>query len=246
VVKIIFNIVVRIVLTNPSFIEARQFTTLAGLFLFRVYAFPTAPFSHSLFCMYQYILFYKPFNVLSQFSAEGDKKTLAHYLPHVAKNIYPVGRLDYDSEGLLLLTDDKALTHQLLDPSFKHKRTYFVQVEGTATNEAITKLQQGVIINIDGKPYTTKRAEAELLTGAPALPDRDPPIRYRKCVPDSWLSLTLTEGRNRQVRRMTAAVGFPTLRLLRYSIGSITIGNMQPGDTRELSVSDKQQLFNRL
>jgi len=193
--------------------------------------------------MYDYFIFYKPFNVLSQFSEEGDKKTLAHYFPHVAKNIYPVGRLDYDSEGLLLLTNDKALTHQLLDPSFKHKRTYYVQVEGTITTEAIEKLQRGVTISIDGKKYTTQKAWAEMLTEEPLLPDRDPPIRFRKNVPDSWLSLTLTEGKNRQVRRMTAAVGFPTLRLVRYSIGSINIEGMQPGSYRKLEHRDKQLLF---
>jgi 23S rRNA pseudouridine2457 synthase len=195
--------------------------------------------------MFDYFIFYKPFNVLSQFSEEGDKKTLAHYLPHVAKNVYPVGRLDYDSEGLLLLTNDKALTHQLLDPSFKHKRTYLVQVEGLINAVAIKNLQQGVIITIDGKKYTTLPAEAELLSAPPLLPDRNPPIRYRKNVPDSWLSLTLTEGKNRQVRRMTAAVGFPTLRLVRYSIGSVTIGNMQPGESIKLTGTDKQLLFSR-
>ncbi|MDR3679059.1 MAG: pseudouridine synthase [Flavipsychrobacter sp.] len=195
--------------------------------------------------MFDYFIFYKPFNVLSQFSEEGDKKTLAHYLPHVAKNVYPVGRLDYDSEGLLLLTNDKALTHQLLDPSFKHKRTYLVQVEGLINTAAIKSLQQGVTITIDGKKYTTLPAEAELLSEPPLLPDRNPPIRYRKNVPDSWLSLTLTEGKNRQVRRMTAAVGFPTLRLVRYSIGNVTIGNMQPGESIKLASTDKQLLFSR-
>lgn len=195
--------------------------------------------------MHDYIIFYKPFNVLSQFSAEGDKQTLAHYLPGVAKNIYPVGRLDYDSEGLLLLTNDKTLTHQLLDPSFGHQRTYYVQVEGLINDEAIQQLSKGVIISIDGKKYTTQPAEATILTTPPALPERNPPIRYRKNVPDSWLSLTLTEGKNRQVRRMTAAVGFPTLRLVRYSIGTVTIAGMQPGTYHMLKAADKQLLFSR-
>jgi len=110
--------------------------------------------------MPQYFLFHKPYNVLSQFSAEGDKITLAHYFVNVSKNIYPVGRLDYDSEGLLLLTDDKQLTHRLLDPAFAHTRTYWVQVEGTITDEAINKLQHGVVINIDGKAHHTKKAAA--------------------------------------------------------------------------------------
>jgi 23S rRNA pseudouridine2457 synthase len=180
--------------------------------------------------MPRYYLFYKPYQVLSQFSAEGDKRTLADFFKDIPRNVYPVGRLDYDSEGLLLLTDDTSLTHRLLDPSFAHPRTYWVQVEGTVTDEALRQLQQGVVINIDGKPYRTKSATAKLLRDEPQLPERNPPIRFRKNVPTTWISLTLTEGKNRQVRRMTAAVGFPTLRLVRYAIGKITIENLQPGE----------------
>jgi 23S rRNA pseudouridine2457 synthase len=193
--------------------------------------------------MLQYYVFYKPFNVLSQFSAEGDKMTLADFFKEIPKDIYPVGRLDYDSEGLLLLTNDKALTHQLLDPKFAHPRTYWVQVEGEITQRAIEQLSQGVLININGKQYKTKPAIAELMKGEPEVPDRNPPIRFRKDIPTSWLSLTLTEGKNRQVRRMTAAVGFPTLRLIRYSIGAITIENLQPGQFKALKAAEKDQLF---
>ncbi len=171
--------------------------------------------------------------MLSQFSEEGNKKTLAHFFSGISKDIYPVGRLDYDSEGLLILTNDKSLTHQLLDPKFAHARTYYAQVEGTVTDEAIKKLEAGVEITVDGKKYKTKRAKAVLIA-EPVLPDRDPPIRFRKNVPTSWISLTLTEGKNRQVRKMTAAVGFPTLRLVRYSIGKLTIDGMEPGVYMEM------------
>ena len=182
--------------------------------------------------MPRYYLFYKPYQVLSQFSAEGDKRTLADFFKGIPKNVYPVGRLDYDSEGLLLLTDDASLTHRLLDPSFAHPRTYWVQVEGTVTEDALQQLKQGVTINIDGKLYRTKKAVAKVLHDEPHLPERNPPIRYRKNVPTTWISLTLTEGKNRQVRRMTAAVGFPTLRLVRYAIGNIAIEDLQPGTHR--------------
>ena len=193
--------------------------------------------------MPQYYLFYKPFHVLSQFSAEGDKQTLQHYFPHVSKNVYPVGRLDYDSEGLIVLTDDKTLTHRLLDPAQAHERTYWVQVEGRMTQDAIEKLQHGVNISIDGKAHHTKKAKAVILTSDPEVPERNPPIRFRKNVPASWIALTLTEGKNRQVRRMTAAVGFPTLRLIRYAIGSITINGLEPGKYRMLQPGELPLLF---
>ncbi len=180
---------------------------------------------------------------MSQFSPEGDKQTLAHYFTDVSKNVYPVGRLDYDSEGFLLLTDDKALTHRLLDPSFAHKRTYFVQVEGDITQQAIKKLCSGVEISIDGKKYMTKKAEAEILPYEPELPERNPPIRFRQNIPTSWIALTLTEGKNRQVRRMTAAVGFPTLRLVRYAIGRINIEGMKSGEYKLLDEAIKNRLF---
>jgi len=193
--------------------------------------------------MIQYYIFYKPFNVLCQFSPEGEKKTLAHYLLHLSKDIYPVGRLDHDSEGLLLLTNDKALTHHLLDPKFEHQRTYWVQVEGSITEEALRQLEEGVNISIDGKKYKTRPAIAKVFDTEPQVPDRDPPIRYRKEIPTSWLSLNITEGKNRQVRRMTAATGFPTLRLIRYSIGKVTIDGMQPGECKRADEYIKRALL---
>ncbi len=170
--------------------------------------------------------------MLTQFSGEGP--TLAT-LGEFPKEVYPVGRLDKDSEGLLLLTDDKGLNHQLLNPRFAHQRTYYVQVEGIPTPEALAQLQAGVTIQVDGKAYRTKPAVAKLLEDAPTLPDRDPPIRYRASIPDRWLALTLIEGKNRQVRKMTAAVGFPTLRLVRFSMEKITLDGMGVGEVRELS-----------
>jgi 23S rRNA pseudouridine2457 synthase len=181
----------------------------------------------------RYILFYKPYEVLSQFSPSGDKKTLADFFRKLEKDVYPAGRLDYDSEGLLLLTSDKLLAHQLTDPRYGHQRTYYVQVEGLITNEALQQLSSGIDIRIDGKVHRTKPATALGLEEEPVLPPRNPPIRFRKTVPASWISLTLTEGKNRQVRRMTAAAGFPTLRLVRYAIGHVTIAGMQPGDAVE-------------
>ncbi len=183
---------------------------------------------------FQYLLFYKPFRVLSQFSPEGDKQTLADYLGDLPKDIYPVGRLDYDSEGLLLLTNDKQLTHRLLDPAEGHPRTYWVQVEGAITEAAMERLQRGVTIAVDGRKHRTRPARAERL-GAVEVPERNPPIRFRAAIPTSWIALTLTEGKNRQVRRMTAAVGFPTLRLIRVAIGRLDAGGLEPGQWREVA-----------
>lgn len=193
--------------------------------------------------MHRYFLFYKPFQVLTQFSAEGEKKTLAHFFKNIPKDIYPVGRLDYDSEGLLLLTNDKKLTTQLLEPRQNHKRTYYVQVEGVADEIAIKNWQKGVMITVNGKPYKTLPADATILKTEPTLPERNPPIRFRKNIPTSWCTLTLTEGKNRQVRKMTAAVGLPTLRLVRYSIGKINVDGMQAGDIKEISAQEATQLY---
>jgi 23S rRNA pseudouridine2457 synthase len=179
----------------------------------------------------RYFIIYKPFGVVSQFSGEGP--TLAS-LGAFPKEVYPVGRLDKDSEGLLLITDDKWLNHHLLNPRFGHQRTYFAQVEGVPTPEALKQLQSGVVINVEGKDYKTKQVIAKVLDPAPDLPDRDPPIRFRVNIPDTWIQLTLIEGKNRQVRKMTAAVGFPTLRLVRYSMEKITIEGFQPGEIREM------------
>lgn len=176
-----------------------------------------------------YFLLYKPYGYLSQFSAADGHEGLGS-LGDFPKTVYPVGRLDHDSEGLLLLTDDKALNHQLLNPRFAHARSYWAQVEGAITPEACTRLAAGVDIKIKGKTHHTLPAKASLLLPEPALPDREPPIRYRKSIPTSWLKLELIEGKNRQVRKMTAAVGFPTLRLVRVAIADLQLGAMQPGD----------------
>lgn len=180
--------------------------------------------------------------MLSQFSPEGDKKTLAQ-LGNFPKDVYPVGRLDADSEGLLLLTNDKELNHRLLNPKFKHKRSYWAQVDGTATPEAIEKICKGVSITVDGKKYQTLPCKALLLTSEPNLPEREPPIRFRKNIPTSWIELTLHEGKNRQVRKMTTTVGFPTLRLVRIAIEGIRLEQMQPGDVQKL---DKDIIYRLL
>ena len=180
--------------------------------------------------------------MLSQFSSEGDKPTLAQ-LGTFSKDIYPVGRLDADSEGLLILTNDKELNHRLLNPKFKHQRTYQAQVEGAATIEAINNFTKGVTITVDGKPYHTLPALARILEVEPSVPERNPPIRYRKTIPTSWIELTLHEGKNRQVRKMTAAVGFPTLRLIRVAIEGIKLGDLQPGGVIEMN---KEQIYQLL
>jgi 23S rRNA pseudouridine2457 synthase len=177
--------------------------------------------------MFRYLLFNKPYGVLSQFS--GDDRTLAAYIS--VPDVYPVGRLDRDSEGLMLLTDDGALQHRLADPRYQHPRTYWAQVEGVPTPDSLLKLARGVTI----KDYRTQPAKVRILDREPDLPPRTPPIRYRKNIPTSWLELTLTEGRNRQVRRMTAAVGLPTLRLVRVGIGNLRLGNLRPGEWRDIT-----------
>jgi len=198
-----------------------------------------------MYMAFDYYLFYKPFQVLSQFSAEGDKKTLADFLKGIKKDVYPVGRLDYDSEGLLLLTNDKQLNHQLLNPLFIHEREYWAQVEGQPDAEALKILSQGTMITVDGKPYRTKPANAIWMQEEPTVPDRHPPIRFRQHIPTSWLALILVEGKNRQVRKMTASVNLPTLRLIRQRIGTVTLDEMQPGDFIKVSASIKQRLLDR-
>lgn len=180
------------------------------------------------FHQHKYYWLYKPFQVLSQFSKEGDKLTLADCFEQIEKDVYPVGRLDYDSEGLILLTNDKALTHKLLHPKFQHERTYYAQVEGDITPEAIAQMQAGVTISVNGAKYKTLPAQVRKIE-EPTLPERNPPIRFRQNIPTSWVAITLTEGKNRQVRKMTAAVNFPTLRLVRFSIGKRNIDGMDSG-----------------
>jgi len=180
--------------------------------------------------------------VLCQFSPVEGKQTLADYFK-VPEDVYPVGRLDYDSEGLLILTNDQTLNNKLLNPAFKHKREYWVQVEGEITPEAICKLEKGVKISIDGKVHNTLPSVATLFAIEPKVHERNPPIRFRKNIPTSWVSLVLHEGKNRQVRKMTAAVGFPTLRLIRYRIEGITIRALQPGD---MAVMTKEDMYDCL
>lgn len=170
----------------------------------------------------------KPYGVLCQFSGDGSRPTLAGYVHE--KDVYPAGRLDHDSEGLLLLTDDGRLAHRLTDPRHKQPKTYLVQVDGAITDEALAALRRGVALN-DGP---TLPAGAERAVEPDWLWPRDPPVRFRKAIPTSWLMVTLREGRNRQVRRMTAAVGFPTLRLIRVRIGDWALDGLPPGQTRRL------------
>ena len=174
------------------------------------------------------ILFNKPYGVLSQFTdraGEGARATLSDYIDR--PGVYPAGRLDRDSEGLLLLTDDGRLQSRIADPRFKLAKTYLAQVEGEPDEAALERLRRGVVLN-DGptRPALAQRIDP------PALWPRDPPVRFRKSVPDCWLRLTIREGRNRQVRRMTAAVGFPTLRLVRWGIGAWTVEGLGVGEWR--------------
>jgi len=186
--------------------------------------------------MRRYLKLFKPFDVLTQFTDEGGRATLKDFVP--VPGVYPVGRLDRDSEGLLLLTDDGPLAHRLTDPRHEHPRTYLVQVERIPEPAALGALRRGVILS-DGP---TRPVGVDLLAGEPVLPDRPVPIRFRKNVPTAWLRLTLREGRNRQVRRMTAAVGHPTLRLVRVAVGPVTLGDLKPGDWRDLDADERRAL----
>ena len=193
--------------------------------------------------MYVYYALYKPFGMLSQFTREApDQTTLADLDVTFAKDVYPVGRLDADSEGLLLLTNDKRLTDALLHPRHAHPRTYYAQVEGVPDEPALKALQTGVTIQINGQSHRTAPALAALLPAPPALPERIPPIRVRKSIPDTWISLQLTEGKNRQVRRMCAAVGFPVLRLVRVAIGGYAPEGLTAGEVRALSADERALL----
>lgn len=180
--------------------------------------------------MSRLILFNKPYDVLSQFTDRGSpttRRTLSDFI--ASPDVYPAGRLDRDSEGLMLLTDDGRLQARIADPKFKLAKTYLVQVEGVADAAALAALREGVALR-DG---VTRPAEAETIA-APELWPRDPPVRFRKTVPDCWIRLTIREGRNRQVRRMTAAVGLPTLRLVRWQVGEWSLDGLAPGEWREV------------
>jgi 23S rRNA pseudouridine2457 synthase len=193
-----------------------------------------------------YLLFHKPYGVLSQFTPacrhsalrragtpEHGHKSLRDFGPFPL-DVYPVGRLDADSEGLLLLTNDNMVKHRLTDPKFEHEKTYLVQVERIPNDEALKKMRSGVVI--EGKK--TKPAEVKLLGAEPTLPPRAVPIRFRKNVPTAWIELTLSEGRNRQVRKMTAAIGHPTLRLVRIRIGGLMLGDLETGMSRDLTAQE--------
>ena len=174
----------------------------------------------------------KPFGVISKFSPEPGKRTLADYVP--IRSVYPAGRLDTDSEGLLLLTDDGALQARIASPRHKLAKTYWAQVEGVPTDEAIATLRAG----LDLGDFVTQPAGARRIDEPPGLWPRDPPIRYRAKIPATWLELTLREGKNRQVRRMTARVGFPTLRLVRAAIGNVGVAGLAPGEWREVDAEN--------
>ncbi len=176
------------------------------------------------------ILFNKPFQVLSQFTTDSNKKTLRDYIP--IKNVYPAGRLDYDSEGLLLLTDDGKLQQTISDPKFGKNKTYWVQVEHIPEEKALDKLRKGIRL----KDGFTKPAQVKKIKPPHILWARNPPIRERKTIPDQWLEITIQEGKNRQIRRMTAAINHPALRLIRYQIDKWTLDDLAPGAFRKITV----------
>ncbi|TAL11892.1 MAG: pseudouridine synthase [Nitrospirae bacterium] len=179
------------------------------------------------------LAFYKPYGVLSCFTDPEGHATLAEFI--AVPDVYPAGRLDYDTEGLLILTADGALSHRITDPRHKLPKVYLAQVERVPDETALETLRRGVLL----QGRRTRQAEVELLPEAPTLPPRPVPIRFRKSVPTAWLKVTLREGQNRQIRRMTAAVGHPTLRLVRIAVGPVTLGDLQPGRWRELTGAER-------
>jgi 23S rRNA pseudouridine2457 synthase len=192
--------------------------------------------------MLQYFIIYKPYQVLSQFSSEPGKRTLKDFF-QVPSDVYSVGRLDYDSEGLLILTNDKEVNHRLLNPLFQHEREYWVQVEGNIQTIDTGKLEAGVTINVEGKNFFTKNCTASILEEPPDVQERVPPIRFRKNIPTSWIKIIVREGKNRQVRKMTAAIGFPTLRLIRARIEGLHLQPLHIAEIKELS---KKAIYSKL
>ena len=193
--------------------------------------------------MFKYFLIHKPYDYLSQFTKEVPSHLTLADLGDFPKEVYPVGRLDKDSEGLLLLTDDKKLNHKLLNPAFKHPRTYWAQVEGKFSDHALTRLREGVDIQVNKKIHRTLPAKIKILNEVKGIEERDPPIRFRANIPTTWIQLTLTEGKNRQVRRMCAKVGFPVLRLVRMSIGKLKLEGIPRGTFVEITSTDINTAF---
>jgi 23S rRNA pseudouridine2457 synthase len=190
---------------------------------------------------FRYFVINKPYGMLSQFTPEAKYKTLKE-LFDFPKDVYPVGRLDTDSEGLLIITNDKKLNSLLLHPSQGHWRTYHAQVEGNISEFALQLLRKGVGISVESRPHHSKPARVSVLTKAEHEP-RIPPVRYRKNIPDSWVSISLTEGKNRQVRRMLAAVGFPVLRLIRVAIEDLRLDGLKTGGVRE---AGRDEMYRKL
>lgn len=180
---------------------------------------------------FKYIAFYKPYGVLCQFTTDDDTPTLAAF--ELPKGVYPVGRLDKDSEGLLLLSDDGIFNQKVANPKSEKEKTYWVQVEKIPEKNSLTRLAQGVII----KDYQTRPCKVKIID-APAVPERNPPIRYRKSIPTCWLEIKISEGKNRQVRRMTAAIGHPTLRLIRVGIGKLSLNHLNPGNWKDINKNE--------
>lgn len=180
--------------------------------------------------MPRYILFHKPYGVLSQFTPEDGAKSLAEY--NLPKGVYAAGRLDKDSEGLLLLTDDGPMIERLLNPKNEKQKTYWVLVERVPTEENLQKMRKGLKI----EDYLTKPCEVKIMDPQPEVPPRDPPVRFRKTVQDIWLEIKIVEGKNRQVRKMTAAIGHPTLRLIRVKTGDFELGDLKLGEWKEISL----------
>ena len=188
-----------------------------------------------------YYIIYKPYKMISQFTSEHKKKCLSDLGVTLSKDVYSVGRLDENSEGLLILTNDKALNHRLLKPEFEHKRIYLVQLQGIVTDGAIKEIEAGITIALDAGPYVTKPCKVKRVKKPETLAPRTQPVS--ETLPTSWIELTLTEGKYHQVRKMTAGVGFPCLRLIRVAIEDLRIENMQPGDIRELK---RDAIYKRL
>ena len=186
-----------------------------------------------------YIRFYKPYQVLSQFTSEPGQRNLSEF--GFPKSVYSIGRLDYDSEGLLLLTNDGKFKHRLIEPEFQHSRVYLVQVEKVPSEKSLALLSSGIKL----KDFTTRPCHAELMAEAPEVPPRVPPIRYRKAIPDAWLRLTLQEGKNRQVRKMTAAIGHPALRLIRESVAGWNLKGLSPGEWDYIPRSSIEKFFKK-